>query len=301
MQKNILIIIVIILILIIVIYFLNKRNIIRLPFSGKNTIEINANANSDKPSKCDISIMDNCKCNVKYSDKLKPLNNYSVDLNSYDLEKEFYKVKQDLVPYWKPYNQCTHESGTPLYIKTSNRITDSKNFYYDENNKTITKTEYDSGNIPSYQVNACDIIPCKNLGYIQKNNPTWSKNNNDLVCDKKYHDFNNLDPIWSNTKFKKQICNSGKNLTEVTNDVYEKPQIRGKILNSYLTGLNFNNCEYHLNDGSSNCKKRNKNIFNILSKKNSKDDKQKESCSNIDRNNLTIFNEIGKHFNANNN
>ena len=283
--------------IIIFIFFLYKKNIINIPGFSKNTIDITVNS---KNSKCDISITDSCKCKINYSDKSDITNNYSEDLNAYNLEKKYYKVKQDLVPYWKHTSWELKETlplnNPPLNIIEEDRIYQlNKNFYFNENNETVTRDVYDKGKIPSYRVNACDLIPCKNLGYKNKNNPEWNKNNNPLLCELKNKAFNSRDIEFSNTKKKTSKWFAPKNLNIISNGNIGNnlsPSIQAKSLINKLSGLKFNNCTSGFNNNR--CDK-NKNVFNILSKNNNN---VKTICSNQD-NLINRYNDEAKFLNLN--
>ena len=265
-------------IIFIIFYFLNKNNIIKIPGFSKNTIDITVNS---KNSKCDISITDNCKCKINYTDESKSSNNYSEDLNSYNLEKKYYKIKQDLVPYWKFSNwmKKTHIPEYNEHVLIENRIYQpEQNIYFDENNKRVEKKIYTEGKIPSYKVNVCDLVPCKNLGYKYTNNPRWNKLSNPLVCDLKNTDYHTLDPSGSqfnNINLKSSIWTPPKNLNQKDSVAMNSPSYQTDVLLNSLSGLNFNNCTN--GDNYLECPKT-VNVFNILKKFNGPD-KIKNTCS----------------------
>jgi hypothetical protein len=97
--------------------------------------------------KCPIKIK---KSNGKYEDKL---------LSNYEIEKDYYKVQQDLMPFWSNFSECNAYG-----IKKRYRIKGGHNQYDVFDQYGNRKQASDNSNQQYYVVDTCDLIPCENYG-----------------------------------------------------------------------------------------------------------------------------------------
>lgn len=105
-----------------------------------------------------------CKCSleVESSDGSKK----EETLSNYNMENKYYKVKQDLMPYWSNWSECNAYG-----IKNRKRIYGPNNSF-DIYNSDGEKTSTPKSDMKNYVLHSCDLVPCENLGL----NKTKDKN-----------------------------------------------------------------------------------------------------------------------------
>ena len=128
----------------------------------KGIMKLSPRGNKDKCGKtCNIDITDNCSCTV-IDELSEDETTKSKPLNSYEIEKNYYKIKQDLIPLWSDWGTCELLNST-VYTKTRFNLTNTYN-----------------------EDNTCDMIKCKNLGALKTENKFNIKcDNNEEVCELK--------------------------------------------------------------------------------------------------------------------
>jgi len=146
--KNILILILLLLFLIFIFLFINKIWI----FKNKNIIKIKHIKEGD--CKKDL---EQCTCQIEVEKEDNTVEKKNV--TSFNMEKDYYKVKQDLIPYWSNWNQCDAYG-----FKKRHRIIDTDESKYDtfDHNGKISINDNDSDKY--YKLYSCDLIPCENYG-----------------------------------------------------------------------------------------------------------------------------------------
>lgn len=99
-------------------------------------------------------------------------------VNSFDMEKDYYKVKQDIMPYWSNWGECS-----PYGIKNRNRIYGDTNKFdmFGVNGLKDLKTKSSDKNY--YKVHSCDLIPCENYGSERNTNICRIRSEGELPSD----------------------------------------------------------------------------------------------------------------------
>ena len=147
------IIILILVISINIFLYINKMWI----FKNPNIIKIDIT----KEGKCRTDL-EECKCPIEY--KKTDGSIVTETIPNYDIEKKFYKVRQDLMSYWSDWNECNAYG-----ISQRRRIKGSTTQYdvYDHNGDIASQDKWNDDKY--YKVNSCDLIPCMNYGLNEDN------------------------------------------------------------------------------------------------------------------------------------
>jgi hypothetical protein len=233
-------------IIIIVLIFNNKLPIFN---SSKGIMELSPregdNVSTNNGKSCNINITDNCGCTVinKLSDDT--IEKSIEPLNSYQIESNYYKIKQDLIPLWSDWDNCERQI-TNIGIKD----------LYTKNRFSLTYNESDASD-------ECNMIECKNLGAV-KLEDQFNKNDKKgtEICDIKRNPGNN-------EKMKKYTINTQKCIpyTNLLDDsrpglhpFHRVNQENSREIKRHLIGIT------KMKYSSSNDNFENKNnLFNILS------------------------------------
>ena len=186
--KFIFIIILIFILLLLVFLYLDKKWIFKP--KKKKVIVIKP---TDKEGVCNIENITQCKCPVTYTN----LENKKTteDLNDYQIQKKFYNIRQDLMPYYSNWSDCDG-----YQLKKRLRIHDDTQFdLYDENNNIIEQNDVTLKDDKNYKLYSCDLIPCQNYGLNKedKNICRIKSDGYDIDADNKF----------LNTNFEKCITN----------------------------------------------------------------------------------------------
>lgn len=151
--KLILIIILIIIFLILILLYVKKMWIFKLP----DAIEIDLTNEGE----CRTDLQE-CTCPIQVKKKNGFVENKI--LSNYKMEKDYYKVRQDLMPMWSNFTECNSYG-----IKKRHRIKGPNNSFemFDEfGNKQLPSTV---SQVDKYKVYSCDLIPCENYGLNKDN------------------------------------------------------------------------------------------------------------------------------------
>ena len=107
--------------------------------------------------------LEQCSCQIEIEKPGGAIEEKKV--SSFDLEKDYYKVKQDLMPYWSNWKQCNAYG-----LKSRDRIRGEASKYdvYDGRGNISVSTN--RNNNAYYTVHSCDLIPCENFGLDQDGN-----------------------------------------------------------------------------------------------------------------------------------
>lgn len=150
--QNIIIIIFILIFIILITLYFQKKWIFEeeTPEFDKLDFNVEGGCRTDLQS---------CKCPIEYQD----LNGKVVNtkLSNYEIEKDFYKVRQDIMPYWSNWSECNSYGLT-----TRKRIKgDNQNSQFDVFDQSGFLSDNTKSNDPlHYKLYPCDIIPCENYG-----------------------------------------------------------------------------------------------------------------------------------------
>lgn len=146
--KLILIATLIIIFLILILLYVKKMWIFKLP----DAIKIDLT----KEGQCRTDLQE-CTCPIEIEKKNGTVENKII--SNYKMEKDYYKVKQDLMPMWSNFSECNSYG-----IKKRYRIKGEYNKFdmFDQfGNKELPSTKDDAD---KYKVYSCDLIPCENYG-----------------------------------------------------------------------------------------------------------------------------------------
>jgi hypothetical protein len=196
-------------------------------FENKYTVDVTSKGCPDGSS--GSNDLDRCMCPIK--EEVNG-NIQHKNISNYELENKHFKVRQDLMPYWSDFGECSAYG-----IKNRKRVEGSSNDrdFYDSNSKLIIdRTGIDSNNTSYYEVNSCDLIPCEHYGFnnedenICRNRSLETQNNylkcNPIITFSELSDINNA-------------CSSDNRSLPLHNVDYQFDN--SNVRN--LTGLNYSN------------------------------------------------------------
>lgn len=148
--KIAIILILIIIFLILCFLYIKKKWV----FKNENVIRFKATKEND----CTTDLK-RCTCPIQVETKDGIIEKKNV--TSFDMEKDYYKVTQDLMPYWSGWGQCNAYG-----LKNRKRIFGNLNDFdvFDGVGNILHNKFTTQDNTQYYKVDSCDLIPCENYG-----------------------------------------------------------------------------------------------------------------------------------------
>ena len=124
--------------------------------------------------------LEECKCPIEYKTTDGSIVNETIP--NYDIEKKFYKVRQDLMSYWSDWNEC---NAYGIMQRKKIKGPDTQYDVYDHNGGMASPDKRDDDKY--YKVNSCDLIPCMNYGLNEDKNYNVCKLHSEGTGELNYH------------------------------------------------------------------------------------------------------------------
>ena len=121
-------------------------------FKNKNIVTIKYT----REGECRTDLQE-CKCAIEVEQEDKTIKEEV--LSNYDMENKYYKIKQDLMPYWSNWSECNAYG-----IKNRKRMYGPRMAFDVFDIDGTRKGSSDLGDLKNYRLYSCDLVPCENSG-----------------------------------------------------------------------------------------------------------------------------------------